>query len=153
MPAAPPSKLSKKLIELQIPTTQMIVITESNICELVGFPTLLVAIKIKAVNRPAMVCATKRGSGGRFFISSQSPIKPRTNAGARTDVASQKVLLVKLETSDVEYATTMIPIIMATPPRYGTGCLWDLCAEFGLSTTSVARAILRIKGVSKPTNK
>ncbi len=86
-------------------------------------------------------------------MSSQRPIKPKTRAGARTEVASQNVLLVKFETSDVEYATRIIPIIIATPPKYGTGCLWDLCAVFGLSMTSEAIAILRINGVSKPTNK
>ena len=45
------------------------------------------------------------------------------------------------------------PIIIATPPKYGTACLWDLCAAFGLSTTFVASAILRIKGVSAPTSR
>jgi hypothetical protein len=39
VPAAPPSRLSKKLIELQIPTTQITVIIESKIFDPVGFPT------------------------------------------------------------------------------------------------------------------
>ena len=45
------------------------------------------------------------------------------------------------------------PMIIATPPKYGTACLWDLCTAFGMSTTSLAMAILRIKGVSAPTSK
>ena len=45
------------------------------------------------------------------------------------------------------------PIIIATPPKYGTACLWDLCTAFGVSITSFAIAILRIKGVKPPTNK
>ena len=45
------------------------------------------------------------------------------------------------------------PIIIATPPKYGTGCLCDLWDEFGRSITSVAIAILRIKGVNAPTSK
>ena len=45
------------------------------------------------------------------------------------------------------------PMIIATPPKYGTACLWDLCTAFGMSTTSFAIAILRIKGVSAPTSK
>jgi len=45
------------------------------------------------------------------------------------------------------------PIIIATPPKYGTACLWDLCAAFGMSTRSFAIAILRIKGVRAPTSK
>ena len=53
VPAAPPSKLSKKLIELQIPTTQIIVITESKMADPVGLPTLSVKIKMPAVNMPA----------------------------------------------------------------------------------------------------
>ena len=44
-----------------------------------------------------------------------------------------------------------MPIIMATPPKYGTDFLCDLCGEFGLSTTSLAIAIFRISGVKKPT--
>ena len=126
VPAAPPSKLSKKLIELHIPTTQTIVMIVSKISEPVGFPTFSVVTRIIAVKTPAIVWATKRGSGGRFFMSSQRPINPRSNAGARTEVASQKVSTVKFETNEVEKEMTIIPIIIATPPKYGTGCLWDL---------------------------
>ena len=55
VPAAPPSKLSKKLMELQIPTTQKIVIAASKKLEPVGFATLFVIIKILAVKIPAML--------------------------------------------------------------------------------------------------
>jgi hypothetical protein len=102
VPAAPPSKLSKKLIELHIPTTQTIVMNVSKISDPVGLPTFSVTISITAVNIPAIVWATKRGSGGKFFMSSQSPISPNINAGASTEVASQKVSTVKFETNDVE---------------------------------------------------
>ena len=101
VPAAPPSRLSKKLIELQIPTTQITVIIESNIAEPVGFPTLSVKIKTPAVKTPAILCAINRGRGCKFFKSSHKPIKPRNNAGPKTEVASQKVLVVKFETREV----------------------------------------------------
>ena len=123
VPAAPPSRLSKKLIELQIPTTQIIVMIESNITEPVGLPTLSVAIKIPAVNTPAILWAINLGSGFKFLRSSHRPIKPRSSAGPSTEVASQKVLVVKFETSEVAYETVITPIIIATPPKYGTGCL------------------------------
>ena len=102
VPAAPPSRLSKKFIELHIPTTQITVIIESNICDPVGFPTLFPSINTAAVNRPATVWAINLGNGFRFFRSSQSPIKPKSNAGPRTDVANQKVVDVKFEIKDVE---------------------------------------------------
>ena len=102
VPAAPPSRLSKKFIELQIPTTQMIVITVSNMAEPVGLPTLSVAIKIPAVNMPATLCAINLGSGFKFFRSSHNPINPKASAGPNTEVASQKVLVVKFETNEVE---------------------------------------------------
>ena len=44
-------------------------------------------------------------------------------------------------------------MIIATPPKYGTGFLWDLWEELGRSTTSVAMAIFRMTGVRTPTNK
>ena len=102
VPAAPPSRLSKKLIELQIPTTQITVMIESKTAEPVGLPTFLVAIKIPAVNMPATLCAINLGSGFRFLRSSHHPIKPSSNAGPSTEVASQKVLVVKFETKEVE---------------------------------------------------
>ena len=102
VPAAPPSKLSKKFIELQIPTTQITVIIESNIAEPVGFPTLSVAIKIPAVNMPATLWAINLGSGFKFLRSSHKPIKPKASAGPNTEVANQNVLVVKLETKEVE---------------------------------------------------
>jgi hypothetical protein len=117
VPAAPPSRLSKKFIELHIPTTQKTVMIESNICDPVGFPTLFPSINTAAVNRPATVWAINLGNGFRFFRSSQSPIKPKSNAGPRTDVASQKVVDVKFEIKDVEYEIEMMPMMMATPPR------------------------------------
>ena len=55
VPAAPPSRLSKKLIELQIPTTQMVVIIASSHLWPVGLPTVFSAIKIQAVKIPARV--------------------------------------------------------------------------------------------------
>ena len=51
------------------------------------------------------------------------------------------------------HETDIMPIIIATPPRYGTGSLWDLWFELGRSTTSVAIATFLIKGVSNPTSK
>ena len=44
-------------------------------------------------------------------------------------------------------------MIIAMPPRYGTGFLWDLWDEFGRSTTSVKMAMFRINGVNAPTSK
>ena len=102
VPAAPPSKLSKKLIELQIPTTQITVMIESKTVEPVGLPTLSVITKIPAVNTPAILWAINRGSGCKFLKSSHRPIKPSRSAGPSTEVASQKVLVVKFETNDVE---------------------------------------------------
>jgi hypothetical protein len=102
VPAAPPSKLSKKFIELQIPTIHTTVIIESKIDEPVGFPTLSVIIKILAVNTPASVWAINLGKGGRFLMSSHKPISPNNNAGPSTEVASQKVLEVNSEKSEAE---------------------------------------------------
>ena len=113
VPAAPPSRLSKKFIELHIPTTQITVIIESNICDPVGFPTLFPSTNTAAVNRPATVWAINLGNGFKFFKSSHKPIRPRISAGPRTDVANQKVVEVKSETKDVEYEIEMTPIMMA----------------------------------------
>ena len=94
-----------------------------------------------------------RGNGGKFLRSSHKPISPSIKAGARTEVASQNVDEVKLDTNEAEYETVTTPMIIATPPRYGTGILWDLWFELGRSTTSVAIATFLIKGVSNPTSK
>ena len=56
-------------------------------------------------------------------MSSHKPISPSIKAGARTEVASQNVDEVKLDTNEAEYETVITPIIIATPPRYGTGSL------------------------------
>ena len=56
-------------------------------------------------------------------MSSHKPIRPSIKAGARTEVASQNVDEVKLDTNEAEYETVITPIIIATPPRYGTGSL------------------------------
>ena len=117
LPAAPPSKLSKKLIALQIPTTQNIVNSESKNFDPVGFPTVSVTTKSTAVKMPARLCAINLGRGFKFFISSQSPISPSAKAGAKTDVASQKVLAVKFENNEAEAEIDITPIIMATPPK------------------------------------
>ena len=55
VPAAPPSTLSKKLMELQIPTIQILVMTASRIFDDVGVPTVFPAIKTNDVNKPARV--------------------------------------------------------------------------------------------------
>jgi len=102
VPAAPPSKLSKKLIELQIPTIHTTVIIESKIDEPVGLPTLSVISKILAVNTPASVWAINLGKGGKFLMSSHKPMSPSNNAGPSTEVASQKVLEVNSEKSEAE---------------------------------------------------
>jgi hypothetical protein len=94
--------LSKKFIELQIPTIHTTVIIESKIEEPVGLPILSVIIKILAVNTPAKVWARNLGKGGRFLMSSHKPISPNNNAGPRTEVASQKVLEVNSEKSEAE---------------------------------------------------
>jgi hypothetical protein len=94
--------LSKKLIELQIPTIHTTVIIESKIDEPVGLPTLSVISKILAVNTPASVWAINLGKGDKFFMSSHKPISPSNNAGPRTEVASQKVLEVNSEKSEAE---------------------------------------------------
>ena len=44
------------------------------------------------------------------------------------------------------------PKIIATPPKYGTGSLWVLCAELGASNIFLFIAILLITGVRKPTS-
>ena len=51
---------------------------------------------------------------------------PRTRAGPMTDVANQKLLQVKLEKLNAKYETIITPIIIATPPKYGTGFICDL---------------------------
>ena len=76
--------LSKKLIALQIPTTQIIVRSASRNTELVGLPTVFVSIKTSAVNTPAKVCAINLDSGVKCFLSSIKPISPKTIAGAKT---------------------------------------------------------------------
>ena len=120
VPAAPPSKLSKKLIELQIPTTQITVIKTSAKVDPVGFATLLPKTNAAATTRPATLCPINLGSGGRFFKSSHKPIKPIASAGPNTEVASKKLLTVKLEKARAKYETSVTPINIATPPRYGT---------------------------------
>ena len=52
VPEAPPSTLSKKFIELVIPTIHRVVIATSIIVFPVGLPRVLVAIKITAITRP-----------------------------------------------------------------------------------------------------
>lgn len=64
-------------------------------------------------------------------MSSQSPINPKIRAGPSTDAANQNVLEVKFESSEVPNETVVTPTIIATPPKYGTDFLWDLCAAFG----------------------
>jgi hypothetical protein len=96
VPAAPPSKLSKKLIELHIPTIHITVITASKAVIPVGFPILSFHIKITATTTPAILCPINLGRGFRLFKSSHNPTKPITIAGPRTDVASQKLLQVNL---------------------------------------------------------
>ncbi len=102
VPAAPPSKLPKKFIELQIPTIQTTVIIESKNEEPVGFPILSVISKMLAVNIPASVWAINLGSGGKFLMSSHRPMSPSINAGPSTEVASQKVLDVNCEKREAE---------------------------------------------------
>jgi hypothetical protein len=94
--------LSKKFIELQIPTIQKTVIIESNIEDPVGFPMFSVIIKMLEVNTPAKVWAKNLGKGGRFFMSSHKPISPSNSAGPRTEVASQKVPEVNSEKREAE---------------------------------------------------
>jgi hypothetical protein len=102
VPAVPPSKLSKKFIELQIPTIHTTVIIESKIEDPVGFPILFVIIRMLAVNTPAKVCAINLGKGGKFLMSSHKPMSPSNNAGPSTEVASQKVLEVNCEKREAE---------------------------------------------------
>ena len=99
VPAAPPSKLSKKLIELQIPTIQTIVIAISNTVEPVGFPRLFPAISNNETTKAAMLCPMNLGNGDNFFISSQSPINPSASAGSINDEARKKLLRVKFDKS------------------------------------------------------
>ena len=90
VPAAPPSKLSKKFIELHIPTTHRTVREISTIVDPVGFPILSDRTKHAATTIPAMVCAKNLGSGGKFVRSSHKPTIPIANAGAKTEVANRK---------------------------------------------------------------
>jgi hypothetical protein len=55
VPAAPPSKLSKKFTELQMPTIQIVVMIASTSFDPVGVPTVLEAISSADVKIPAMV--------------------------------------------------------------------------------------------------
>ena len=116
-PAAPPSRLSKKFMELVIPTTQKMVIAASRAVFPVGFPMVLVAIRKIAVKIPASDWAIKRGSGGRFLRSSRKPIKPRIAAGTSSDDAIQISPPVRFLKIKPPYEMARIPIIMATPPR------------------------------------
>ena len=126
VPAAPPSRLSKKLIELHIPTIHRIVIAASRTVIPVGFPILSFNIKIIATTRPAILCPINLGRGFKLFKSSHNPTKPITTAGPRMDVASQKLLQVNLFEINAIYETITTPIMIATPPKYGTGFLCDL---------------------------
>jgi hypothetical protein len=101
----------------------MIVMIESNKVDPVGLPTLLLITRMIAVKIPAKDCAINLGSGDKFRRSSHNPISPSNNAGPRTDVANQKVADVKSEIIEAEYETDITPMIIATPPRYGTGFL------------------------------
>ena len=51
---------------------------------------------------------------------SSSTVTERSNSGVDF---SQNVDEVKLDTNEAEYETVITPIIIATPPRYGTGSL------------------------------
>jgi hypothetical protein len=126
VPAAPPSKLSKKFIELLIPTTQKTVNKISKKVEPVGFAILLFIINTIEIKIPDIVCAINLRSGDKFFMSSHNPTMPIAIAGPRTEVANQKLLKVEFEKNKAEYDTVTTPISIAKPPRYGIALVCDL---------------------------
>ena len=126
VPAAPPSKLSKKFIELLIPTTQKTVNKISKNIEPVGFAILLFTINTIEIKIPDILCAINLKNGDRFFMSSHNPTKPIAIAGPKTDVANQKLLIVEFEKNNAEYDTMTTPINIANPPRYGIALVCDL---------------------------
>ena len=84
VPAAPPSQLSKKLIELQIPTIQKMVSPRLIIESSKATPTVLVLIRTRDTAIAIAVWTIKRGSAGRPRRSSINPMAPITNAGIKT---------------------------------------------------------------------
>ena len=93
VPAAPPSKLSKKLIELQTPTIHRVVTIPSIRMLLNGVPSVLVEMRAKETIKPAPVCAAKRGHGSKPFRSSNNPIADIAIAGKSTVLANANVCI------------------------------------------------------------
>ena len=106
-----------------------------------------------AVNIAATDWAMKRGSGGRFSLSSRKPRKPRISAGISNEDAANSSALDRPLKMSAPYVTTVVPMMIATPPRYGTGFSWVLWGWFGRSTISALSATLLISGVRNPTKK
>jgi hypothetical protein len=49
------------------------------------------------------------------------------------------------------YVVKQVPIIIATPPRYGIASLWVLWDSVGASRISILKATFLTSGVSTPT--
>lgn len=150
VPAAPPSMLSKKFMELQIPTIQ---ITDKIIFIkwlLKGTPNVSVKTKPRAIRKADAVCIIKRGKTRRPLKSSTSPKIANRIAGAITEIASRKVPeldLVKIKEVKIVKVTVMA---IETPPRYGTGVTCFFLGRFGLSSAFIRIASFLIGHVKKP---
>ena len=92
VPAAPPSKLSKKLIELHIATIHTILMM-SFINSLPKGAAAKLRLRRKTATRMAtMVCVINLGRAGKPRMSSIKPIKPKTAAGRSANVIKGKVV-------------------------------------------------------------
>jgi len=96
VPDAPPSILSKKLIELVTPTNQKTVTAKSITRSPEGEPKVFVTTKIDAENVATIFCATKRGHGLSWRTSSINPMVASKTAGTKMVLARRKVCFVKL---------------------------------------------------------
>jgi len=87
VPDAPPSTLSKKLIEFVMPTIQKTVIRISRSVLPLGDPSVFDETRTKAIPKPTVFCATNLGHGEILLMSSINPIIPIRIAGIRTVLA------------------------------------------------------------------
>lgn len=152
VPVAPPSILSKKLIELHIPTIHKIVIIASTKLLPVGFPKSSARIINIVVIIPKNVCAINLESALSPLKSSTKPTIANVIAGPKIDIASKKFSILGIRINMAVNETIVTPKTIAIPPKYGIGTKCDLCAELGKSYTLLLIAIFLTTGVKNPTN-
>ena len=101
-PDAPPSILSKKLMELVIPTIKRVVISISIQLFPEGLPRVFVATKSAEIANPKRLWMINLGHGLNFLKSSIKPTIPMIIAGINTVEARKNVSLEKSDTNEAK---------------------------------------------------